>query len=295
VLDRAALWIYGSVFCAIIGTGLGAPFPEELPIVAAGIACGHKADSVDFPAENRAVLLLAANPTLPFPASIPWGALYEPEPGPAVPLKWYLMLPLCILGVVIGDGFLYGLGRIFGVRLLDSKWVKRVLPQAKREEIEGNFHRYGMWVLLSARLLPTIRAPIYMMAGVMRLPFSLFVLADGIYAIPGVSLLFFLGYWFGNQVMHLVESFEGKVAAAKPIIFLLLLTLVTVYLIWHFFRHPVATGDPEQEVPVIGEKMAAKITYEHEQSSEGPAKSPSPNGSADAKRHSSTDPTNEMQ
>jgi membrane protein DedA with SNARE-associated domain len=168
------------------------------------------------------------------------------------------MLPLCILGVIIGDGFLYGIGRIWGTRLLESRWVKRIIPEDKKIKIEGNFHRYGVWVLLFARLLPTIRSPIYIMAGVTRVPFSLFVMADGLYAVPGVSLLFFLGYWLGDQFKDLIESFERRVSASRPIIVLIGLAALTAYLVWHFFRHPVATGDPRLEVPVIGDKVAQR-------------------------------------
>ena len=198
VLDRAALWIYGTVFCSILATGLGAPVPEELFIVGAGVTCGHNRAERDLSIEQT-VAVLAADPTLPFPANIAWVALNEapaiarPEPPPTVGLKWYFMLPICVLGVVIGDGFLYGIGRIWGTRLVDSRWMQRVLPEHKKLKIEDNFHRYGIWVLLFARLLPTIRSPIYMMAGVMRIPFKVFLLADGLYAIPGVSLLFLPG------------------------------------------------------------------------------------------------------
>ena len=263
MLDRAALGIYGTVFFSILATGLGAPFPEELPIVVAGISCGHnRAERDDSAAQVSAVL--AIDPFLPFPANVPWPAFYAapsivpPQPEPTVGLHWYIMLPLCILGVVIGDGFLYGIGRIWGVRLLESRWVKRVLPDDKKENIEKNFQRYGVWVLLFARLLPTIRSPIYIMAGVMKVPFSLFVMADGLYAIPGVSLLFFLGYWLGDQFKDLIESFEGKLSASRPILVLIALAALTAYLVYHFFRHPVATGDPRLEVPVIGDKVAQR-------------------------------------
>ncbi len=213
--------------------------------------------------------LLAVDPTLAVPAGVPWVALCEaqnieaPLPVPTVGLKWYFMLPICVLGVVIGDGFLYGIGRIWGTRLIESRWMKRVLPDDKKLRIEENFHRYGVWVLLFARLLPTIRSPIYIMAGVMRVPFSLFVMADGLYAIPGVSLLFFLGYWLGDQFKDLIQAFEGKIAASRPILVLLGLVALTAYLIYHFFRHPVATGDPRLEVPVIGEKVAERSEHHH--------------------------------
>ena len=266
MLNRAALWIYGTVFFSILATGLGAPFPEELPIVGAGVACGHNRAEMDESIAQTAALV-AVDPWLPFPANLPWVAMngaaeiVAPQPAPAVPLKWYLMLPICVLGVVIGDGFLYGIGRIWGTRLVESRWMKRVLPEDKKLKIERNFHRYGVWVLLFARLLPTIRSPIYIMAGVTRIRFTLFLLADGLYAIPGVCLLFFLGYWLGDQFKDLVQAAEGKIAASRPIIVFVGLAALTAYLIYHFFRHPVATGDPRLEVPVIGDKVAERSEH----------------------------------
>ena len=39
------------------------------------------------------------------------------------------MLPVCIVGVVIGDFFLYAIGRLWGPRLLQFNWVKtKLLP-----------------------------------------------------------------------------------------------------------------------------------------------------------------------
>ena len=52
------------------------------------------------------------------------------------------------------------------------------VPPEKRAEIEKNFHDRGIMVLLGARLLPGIRTPIFIMAGVLRVPFGRFLLAD---------------------------------------------------------------------------------------------------------------------
>src|SRR5262249_5498846 len=148
--------------------------------------------------------LLAAAPAAPFPAYVPWGSLEgasRVELAPA--LRWWIMLPVCILGVVISDGLLYGAGRFGGPHLLESRVVKRLVPPGRRKRIEDNFHNYGVLVLLFARFLPTIRSPIFITAGVMRLSFTRFLLADGLYAIPGVSLLFFLAFWFGDQFRDL--------------------------------------------------------------------------------------------
>lgn len=267
MLDRAALSIYFLVFISLIAAGLGFPIPEELPIVTAGGLVGHAAeDPNDYRVHPEYIGILALAPEVPFPASLPWNSLREtsehqepPPPRPTVRLLWWIMLPLCILGVVISDGLLYGMGRLFGSRLLETRWMRRIVSPEKRQRIEQNFHRYGVLVLLFARFLPTIRSPIFIMAGVMRVPFTRFVMADGLYAIPGVSLLFFLAFWFGDQVRDLVLAAEGRVAAFRPILILLALAGVAAYLFYHFLRHPVATGDPREELPVIGGQVAAKI------------------------------------
>ena len=269
MIDRAALYWYFSIFSALVAAGLGVPIPEEVPIVTAGAAVGHASEDPAY-LNNvaKSVASLSADPELSFPANLPWVYVTLdqvetafPDSSPPPPLRWWIMLPVCILGVVVSDGLLYGMGRFWGPRLVESRWLKHLVPHQRRERIEGNFHRYGVLVLLFARFLPTIRSPVFIMAGIMRVPFTRFLLADGLYAIPGVSLLFYLGFWFGDQFRNLILSAEGK---ARTIIFLAVLAGITAYLIYHFFRHPVATGDPREELPVIGAQVAAKIKKSEE-------------------------------
>jgi membrane protein DedA with SNARE-associated domain len=224
----SVIWACVITFTLLVAAGIGFPIPEELPIIGAGIWVGHNRDL-----------------------------------GPA---RW-LILPVCITGVVISDGLLYGIGRYFGPKLLQWRAIKRLLPPQKREKIESNFHKYGVLTLLFARFLPAIRSPVFITAGIMRLSFAKFVIADGIYAIPGVSLLFFLSFWFGDQFRDLVIE---KVQVIRPLLILLGIAALAGFLLYHFLRRPVAIGDPE-EFPIIG-KVAAKIGP-HEQAA---AATPSP-------------------
>jgi hypothetical protein len=96
------------------------------------------------------------------------------------------------------------------------------------------------------------------MAGVNRLPVSKFLLFDGLYAVPGVSLLFFLAYYFQSQFVVVFE----KVNSYKPTIALCVISAGAGYLIRYFQEHPVSTGDPE-DVPVIGSKLATTLTHGH--------------------------------
>lgn len=211
---------YQGVFIALIAAGFGFPIPEELPVIMAGILVGHEDTS----------------------------------------LKWYIMLPVVIAGVVIGDGILYAIGRIWGTRLLDTKWVKQRLPPEKRSEIEKNIHDRGIAVLLGARLLPGIRTPIFIMAGVLRVPLGRFLLADGIYAIPLVNVLFWLSYMLTDQVLVIFN----KINEYRPLVVVAILSGITGALIQKYvISRPVSTGEPPH-VPKIIAKPAGAVAHAFE-------------------------------
>jgi membrane protein DedA with SNARE-associated domain len=207
-------------FIWFAGAGLGLPFPEEVAIVGAGVWTASKA------------------------------AEY--------PLYRWLMLPVCIVGVLTADVLLYSIGRYFGTRLLERGWFARMVPRQKRERIEQNFDHYGVNILLFGRLLPGIRSPLFLTAGTMRLPVSRFILADGLGAVLGNSILFFLAFWFSNKSAELVRSVEGEVHRAQTLIVLSAIIAVGVFFLVHFLRRPVPTGDPE-ELPIIGHQVAIHI------------------------------------
>ncbi len=259
-MSAGELWTYLCIFLALVGAGLGVPIPEELPVVTAGALCGQVEEPKPRPPD--VVGLFALTPGDDLPGGLFWTAAYRcacPEPDPdAFRLRWWIALPVCILGVVFSDGLLYGVGRLFGRRLLEHRWLAHLVPRAKRRRIEENFHKYGIKILLFARFLPGIRAPIFVTAGIMRLPFNHFLLADGIYAIPGVSLLFTLAFWFTNSFVNLVESAEANI---KPILIIAVIAGVAVYMIYHFLRKPVPEGAPE-EMPILGPQVAAHLKTE---------------------------------
>jgi len=253
----ALIWAFALTLGCLLAAGFGAPIPEELPIVGAGA----------------------------------WVSQYPEFGWP----RW-LILPICIVGVVTSDGCLYGIGRFFGPRLLENRVTKRLVPPAKRERIQENFQKYGIWTLLFARFLPAIRSPIFVTAGIMRLSLAKFLLADGLYAIPGVSALFFLSWWFGDQFREVIVGAESKMQRLRPLLILLVIAALGGFLLYHFLRRPVSTGDPK-EMPILGDRVAAKVDHTMQM---GPApktqiikkeelKPPSPNG--EVKPHQRTEET----
>src|SRR5262245_21100082 len=217
-------WQYAGVFFALVAAAFGAPIPEEIPIATGGVLVGR--------------------------AWVDPNTLVPGQPPPGGP-KWYIMLPLCIFGVVLCDTILYFIGRQWGRWLIKLKWVqRRVLSPERLQQIEHNFHEYGIRILLIARLLPGIRTPVFLSAGIVRLPFRKFLLADALYAIPGVNLIFWLAYWLTDtflELLHKVESYRELAIVA-------ILSFIAGFLAATFVRRPVSTGDPA-ELPVIGKPV----------------------------------------
>ncbi len=213
MLENFDRYGYIGVFVALIAAGFGFPIPEELPVITAGILVGHGDTN----------------------------------------LRWYIMLPVVIAGVVTADGLLYAAGRLWGTRLLEIGWVKRrLLPPEKREEIEKNFAARGIMVLLGARLLPGIRTPIFLMAGVLRVPLGRFLLADGIYAIPLVNLLFWLSYALTDQMLEVFQQVQKVQEEYRPVVIVAILSAVAGALLHKYlFGRKVVTGSPAEMPPLL--------------------------------------------
>ncbi len=217
-------------FVMFVAGGLGAPIPEEVAIVAAGV----------------------------------WTAS-TPEYGPA---RW-LILPICIAGVLIADIILYTAGRFYGTRLFQSSWMLRMVPAEKQARIRKNFDRYGVNILLFGRLLPGIRMPLFLTAGVMHLSIPRFIVADLLGAVLGNGLLFLLAFWFGDQFRDLIDHAEHE--AQRIIRALLIVTAIlgaAIYFAVKFFRDPVPTGDPKK-LPLIGAQVAHMSEREPSAEKEG--------------------------
>lgn len=215
-----AFWQYVGVGGTLLASCIGAPIPEEIPIATAGILVGRV-----------------------------WN-----EPNG---VYWWIMLPVCIVCVVVCDCMLYLIGRRWGTRIMQWHWVqKRVLSPDRRAKIEKNFNDYGIGILLIARLLPGIRAPIFITAGMMKLPFRKFVLADGLYAIPGVNLLFWLAFVFADSFMDLLKRLDTY----RELCLVAVIAYVAGFVTSMIINKPATEGNPD-ELPVVGKTVA--IIHSH--------------------------------
>ena len=205
-MNLSALPVYAGVFVALVAAGVGFPMPEELPIVTAGALLGQTAN--------------------------------DPPPG----LYGWALLLVCVAGVVLSDLLLYLIGRAWGLRLLRLRFVAGILPVARLQRIRRGFARHGVLILLVARLLPGVRTAIFLSAGILRLSWKRFLLADGLYALPGVSLLFLLAYWFTDRFRDAVIRVEEEVGRCKLVLLVVAAAVGAGCWLWRSLRRGKAIG-----------------------------------------------------
>jgi membrane protein DedA with SNARE-associated domain len=154
-------------------------------------------------------------------------------------VRWWLALPICLLGVLSGDMVLYGLGRYWGAQVLDWRLVRLVLSPAREQWLNAAYRRHALKTVVTARHVMGLRAAAFLTAGSARVPFWKFVVADAGAAVLGVPLVFGLAYFFTVQIKAItadVHRAERWLALAG----LLALATVLGVGVWRWHRRIVS-------------------------------------------------------
>ena len=155
---------YLAVFIMLILGGIGFPIPEDVPIVLAGIAISK--DIVSIPC----------------------------------------IFLVCYVGVLLADQALYVFGYYFGNKLLskitnpDGIWVSFVTEERLDKIREGLRKKRFLYILLGRHFYP-FRTATFLAAGALRIPFFEFLLSDMLAAIISVTVVMFIGWLIGWQLL----------------------------------------------------------------------------------------------
>jgi membrane protein DedA with SNARE-associated domain len=145
-----------------------------------------------------------------------------------------VMMAVGLTGVLVGDATVFLLGRAYGERVRRLPLVRRLLTPERYAAVQEKFRRHGSRVLVVARFLPGLRAPIFLTAGMSRtVPFWRFALLDGVAALVSVPLWIVLGYLGANNRVWLAEWLHRSRTGMT----LLVAVVVLVCLVaWHVRR-----------------------------------------------------------
>ncbi|MEK6711680.1 MAG: DedA family protein [Nitrospinota bacterium] len=152
---------------------------------------------------------------LPVPEDIPilvsgylahLGAI-RPWPGLAVNLA----------GVLIGDLVIYSFGYWMGPRALRHRLLRLVMTPRRAATVNRFFTKHGKKAVFFGRFVAGLRAPIFLAAGIARLHPRTFILMDGTAALITVPALYFLAYYFGEQ-LDVLRGFLGSTKKAAALL-----------------------------------------------------------------------------
>ena len=110
-----------------------------------------------------------------------------------------------LAGAILGDSTGYLIGHFGGRRVLERFGPYIKLTPERLTEIEGNFHRHGIWLVMFARFLPLLRQLNGVVAGSLAMPWHLFLAANAVGAVLWTSLYVLGPYFFGHLFHHAVR------------------------------------------------------------------------------------------
>ena len=142
------------------------------------------------------------------------------------------MIIVGLLGVIIGDGIMFGMGRFLGKKIQKKYWFCKIMPPTRFEKAQEAFHKYGKSVMFVARFLPGVRTPIFFSAGMShRISFLTWISMDGIAALISVPIWIYLGV-LGSEnfewMLIIVHRFQRAI--------LIILGIIGVYVAWKFYK-----------------------------------------------------------
>jgi len=175
------LLVYGLVTLMLFASSFGLPIPEEVTILSVGFLAYAGSHPDQFPP--------------------PHGANGEP-------INVHTAAWVCFLGVLASDLLVYWLGRRYGNRMLETKFIKRILSDAVLLRTRNFAEKFGSLAAGVFRFTPALRFPGHFSCGMFGVPPWKFLTVDGLAALFSVPTQVYLIYYFGDQILTYLERFK---------------------------------------------------------------------------------------
>jgi membrane protein DedA with SNARE-associated domain len=186
--------VYTFVCLFMLAASFGLPIPEELTLISVGLVAN-----------------MANHPDL------------HPPPYPGA--EGVNTITLCIVSflAVIGSDFVvYMIGKVFGGRIIKTKFFQKQVAGAGFEKINSWFQKYGGWACGIFRFTPGLRFPGHLSCGLLGIPVWKFLAVDGLAALLSVPTQVYVVATYGRVVLDYL----------KEIKIYILITCTVLFLVW---------------------------------------------------------------
>lgn len=121
----------------------------------------------------------------------------------------WIMFGALLVGALLGDLAMYGIGNRLGTHWLRKHPRFSKLFHADQESrMDQLLQRHGVKVFLLARFMVGVRGPLYIAAGVARVPLRYFLIVDTFAATLVVGIVYALAYYVGDHVQQWIRQGE---------------------------------------------------------------------------------------
>lgn len=111
-------------------------------------------------------------------------------------------------GVMVGDAFLYTVGRVYGRKAFQLPMIRTIMTPRRIAMAERKIIRNSHFICFTARFLPGLRSPIFLMSGIMGVKPVVFYGLDGLAALISVPLWVYVGFWVGENLDEALKIAE---------------------------------------------------------------------------------------
>lgn len=144
-----------------------------------------------------------------------------------------------LIGVLVGDMFMYWIGRIFGRRVLSWPVFRRMFTPKRIKKAEDKIQGNARIICFTARFAPGLRAPIYLTSGILRVSFPVFFMMDALAALISVPVWVCLAYFLGDKIEKIFEIAKTAKLGVVIIILVLVVAVIIVKLRKRIFQSEV--------------------------------------------------------
>lgn len=173
-------YLYGFIVAFMFASSFGLPIPEEFTLITAGLIAN-----------------MAQHPELHPP----------PYPG-AEGVNLFTLCVVAFLAVFLSDLTVYFIGRVFGARIIKTKFFQKQVAGSAFDKINTWFQKYGGWACGIFRFTPGLRFPGHLSCGLLGIPLWKFCAVDGLAALISVPTQVYFVAKYGKLVLAHLKEFK---------------------------------------------------------------------------------------
>lgn len=137
-----------------------------------------------------------------------------------------------LIGVLLGDAFLFFLGRFYGHRVFKLPVFRTIFTEERINASRDRILHNSKFICFVARFLPGLRAPIFLTAGIMGVKPIIFLTLDGLAALISVPFWVIVGWYLGGNL----DATLRFVMKAQKSLLIVIALIVAGFFIYRFIR-----------------------------------------------------------